>query len=81
MSNLLVVDSDTRFQVPVDKVLLFYPNKNDKLVKITVKSHKTTKLRSVIPFGDHLWTNGCAHDPHGHTLNLAPYCQIQKDSV
>ena len=48
-----------------------------------MKSHKTTELRSVLPlfyhqFGDHILTNGRAHDAYENTLNLAPYCQIQK---
>ena len=80
MNNLTVDDSDPRFQVPVDTVL-FYPDRKDRLFKLTVKSYKTTKLKSVIQAGDHKLMNGCAHDPFGHTLNLAPYCQTQKDST
>ena len=45
MSNLPVDESDPRFQVPVDKVLLFYTNKNDELFKITVKSHKNDNIK------------------------------------
>ena len=47
MSNLTVDDSDPRFQVPVDTVL-FYPDRKERLFKLTVKSHKITKLKLVI---------------------------------
>ena len=44
MSNLTVDDSDPRFQVPVDTVL-FHPERDIKLFKITVKSHKNNKSK------------------------------------
>ena len=45
MSILTVDDySDPRFQVPVDTVR-FYPDRKDKLFKITVKSHKNIETK------------------------------------
>ena len=44
MSSLKVDDSDPRFQVSVDTVLFYY-DKNDKLFKKTVKSHKNNKTK------------------------------------
>ena len=40
--TLTVDDSDPRFQIPADTVLL-YPNRKDRLFKITVKSHKNNR--------------------------------------
>ena len=80
MSNLTVDDSDPLFQVPVNTVLLYHDRK-DRLLKLTVKSHKNQKTKIRYSSGDHSLMNGCAHDPFGHTLNLAPYCQTQKNST